>query len=359
MITKEKQNPFNTDDLIINYFELDKDFLETRKQSFLKLKKEFNKPHQNIFMSLKQQYINFAHLITKNAIAATFIMLIALTTVGASAAELFAPEEYKPSILFARNFSDSNEDDKSDKASEENKQVTNFEECVATGAPVAESSPRQCSYNGQIFVEKLSPKDQNSLDNLSQVEALVADENHEVVTNEQCDLTIKFPKTSEALGEDSQNNEFLVRSKSEGEPEFSIEPSLNFGIGFDIPFGYGFVGQKFKCYDQEISFEDFTNITFEDTLGNTGQKFIFDEEDAGEFFEGEFDQTEEISRKELCQSIGLLEASCELIENPHLIREFNFEIGMIDNYFFQAGGKTYYVTFGSESNQIQFSSVLN
>ncbi len=96
------QNNFETDDdLIVEILEADKKFLQERKLDYLSLKKIL-KP--NIFMSLKQQYINFAHLITKNAIAATFIMLIALTTVGASAAELLAPTEYKPSTQIQNLF---------------------------------------------------------------------------------------------------------------------------------------------------------------------------------------------------------------------------------------------------------------
>jgi hypothetical protein len=43
--------------------------------------------------------------ITKHSIFATLIMLIALGGVGASAAQLIAPEEYKPSKLWQKNFS--------------------------------------------------------------------------------------------------------------------------------------------------------------------------------------------------------------------------------------------------------------
>lgn len=34
-------------------------------------------------------------------------------------------------------------------------QITNFEQCVAAGNPVMESNPRQCTANGQVFVEVL------------------------------------------------------------------------------------------------------------------------------------------------------------------------------------------------------------
>lgn len=33
--------------------------------------------------------------------------------------------------------------------------ITNFEECVAAGNPVMESYPRQCSANGETFVEEI------------------------------------------------------------------------------------------------------------------------------------------------------------------------------------------------------------
>ncbi len=37
------------------------------------------------------------------------------------------------------------------------KEVTNFEECVAAGNPVMESYPRQCSHMGENFVEEVEP----------------------------------------------------------------------------------------------------------------------------------------------------------------------------------------------------------
>jgi hypothetical protein len=56
-------------------------------------------------MSLKQSYLNTVNTITKHSIFATLIMLIALGGVGASAAQLIAPEEYKPTKLWQKNFS--------------------------------------------------------------------------------------------------------------------------------------------------------------------------------------------------------------------------------------------------------------
>ena len=132
------RNDFEKDeDLIIELLEADKTFLQERKSDYSSLKKTL-KP--NIFMSIKQQYINFAHLIAKNAIVATVITLIALTTVGASATELLAPEEFKPSTQIQNLFASNQQ------------------------------------------------KDTNPYT------ALKPDENNDVVISDTCDLAIKYPK---------------------------------------------------------------------------------------------------------------------------------------------------------------------
>lgn len=41
--------------------------------------------------------------------------------------------------------------------SQPQKQVTNFDECVAAGNPVMESYPRQCRHGDQTFVEEVAP----------------------------------------------------------------------------------------------------------------------------------------------------------------------------------------------------------
>jgi hypothetical protein len=103
-LKKIVSNPFVGD----QFFETevlakDSSIKHTNQNTLINSKKRFL--HNNsIFMSFKQQYINFTHLITKNAIVATLIMLIALTTVGASATELLAPTEYKPSTQIKNLF---------------------------------------------------------------------------------------------------------------------------------------------------------------------------------------------------------------------------------------------------------------
>ena len=59
-------------------------------------------------MTLKEQYTNFAYTISKHAVVATIVMVLSIMTVGVSAAELVAPEEYKPSTFIRNNWPGTN-----------------------------------------------------------------------------------------------------------------------------------------------------------------------------------------------------------------------------------------------------------
>ena len=132
-------------------------------------------------------------------------MLFALTAVGASAAELFAPAEYKPSSFFKpaseiTNFQECREasgilignnprecriDGKSfTEELEEEIVVTNFEECVEQTGIVMESYPEQCVFEGKTFTREIE----------EEIQPLVADEDYDVVVIEECDLAVRFPK---------------------------------------------------------------------------------------------------------------------------------------------------------------------
>jgi|GEM_PF-2343779 len=54
-------------------------------------------------MPLKQIYSNLAQLTTKNAVGATLLMILALTAVSTSAAQLLVPEDYKPTTVLGLN----------------------------------------------------------------------------------------------------------------------------------------------------------------------------------------------------------------------------------------------------------------
>ena len=141
------KNPFDNEENLTSWFGVDKFYQNSKKVDLKKVKQTLN-IKSNFFMSFKDSYTTIVNSITKHSITATFIMLLALGGVGASAAELVAPEEFKPSTIIQKTF------------------------------------------NPKDF-EKNTQKEKNPYT------ALVSDENNDVVISPACDLAIKYPKRYE------------------------------------------------------------------------------------------------------------------------------------------------------------------
>ena len=134
MTNNKIPNPFEKEDWFSNIVWQDKNTRIKAKQSFSKFLKQHSK--YTFFMSLKDSYTTIVNSITKHSITATFIMLLALGGVGASAAELVAPEEFKPSTIIQKTF---NPDFKENKVPDKDPftalkpdtdyDVVNFSEC--------------------------------------------------------------------------------------------------------------------------------------------------------------------------------------------------------------------------------------
>lgn len=170
-----KENPFEQEQWFSELVALDDGVQALCKKSFQTFKKQHSKP--SFFAITKNKYISFVHFITKNAIIATVFMLMTLTVVSASAAELFAPNEYKPTTFASNLFSN-------------NKQI--------------EKDPYT---------------------------ALKPDQNNDVVSFDGCDLAIKYPKKVsdiEIKTEYSGNQNFVPA----GTTPDSVNPDFNINGGF-------------------------------------------------------------------------------------------------------------------------------
>ncbi len=134
-------NPFENEESLSAWFESDQDYRSLKKQQL----NQYFQQHQlnrNFFMS----YNKIVNFITKNAVIATIIMVLAVGGASTAAAQFFAPEEFKPSNLLFPN------DNKSDDSKQTN--VTNFEECSKQeNAIILETYPAQCQFDGQTFTE--------------------------------------------------------------------------------------------------------------------------------------------------------------------------------------------------------------
>jgi hypothetical protein len=140
--TLPKINPEIDEDLMAAWLNIDTEYRITKAQKYRIYKQKYYQLYPTFFMSLHTNYLNFVHFVTKNAIAATAICLIALTAVSASAAQLVAPVEYRPSTIASNFFA--------------NKQV-----------------------------------DKNPYT------ALKPDGNNDVVSMDKCDLSVKYPKNAD------------------------------------------------------------------------------------------------------------------------------------------------------------------
>jgi len=196
------KNPFEKEDWFGVLIEEDKKVNSLSRssfQSFLKNNKRTSKP-----MTFSEKYLNFTHLIAKNAFLATAIMVFAITTVGASAAEVFAPKEYKPSTTIQKTF-----------------------------------NPEQFKTNKQVEKDPFT--------------ALKSDVNNDVVSLDGCDLAVKYPKK---VGK----NDYAIFSKA----DYDKNPVYN-GPGVDIPGekGYVVMGKKYfeNPYQNPDNNDQFISIT--------------------------------------------------------------------------------------------------
>jgi|GEM_PF-4614473 len=146
MSNNKLKNPFTQEHWFSQIVKSDKNIQFLMKQNYNKFINQHG--NENLFMTLKNTYLQIVYSITKHAFLATLVMLFALGGVGASAAQLLAPEAYKPSTLIQKTF-----------------------------------NPKDFEANKQ--------KDKNPFT------ALKPDENNDVVLLEKCNLAIKYPKRYE------------------------------------------------------------------------------------------------------------------------------------------------------------------
>ena len=163
------KNPFENEDWFGELVKMEPEIQIQAKKSYQDFSAKNSSQSNNFFMS---KYLKITNFITKNAVLATIIMLISLTAVSASATEIFAPTEFKPSTqiqnLFAAN----------------------------------------------------QQKDTNPYT------ALKPDENNDVVISNQCDLAIKYNKIVDTLpiiatiSAPVTKTEILTQEDFQGEAKF-------------------------------------------------------------------------------------------------------------------------------------------
>jgi hypothetical protein len=122
------KNPFTQEEVLQAWLENDVDYTKAKLQ--VKNTLQLNK--SNKLMSFKDKYLQFIHLVTKNAVVASLIMFLAVGTLSASAAEVFAPNDYKPSTISKNIFNTNKQPDKDPYTAlrtDDNNYVANLKAC--------------------------------------------------------------------------------------------------------------------------------------------------------------------------------------------------------------------------------------
>jgi len=191
-------NPFDQEENLTSWFDRDNLYQNSKKSSLKNFKQSLNFQN-NIFMSFKDSYMNLVNNITKHAFLATLIMLISLGGVGASAAQLLAPEAYKPSTLIQKTF-----------------------------------NPKDFEANKQQEKNPYTP--------------LKPDENNDVARLDKCDLSVKYPKRI-------SGQYFVVYNSLESNKAsiYSSNPGANISektVGYTIS----------TINDNQLAFEDVNSL---------------------------------------------------------------------------------------------------
>jgi hypothetical protein len=99
-------NPFDREENLTFWFNRDPGYILAKQIAYIQYK-NILQPQMNLFMIIQEQYLKLLYIITRHTAVAALILGMLLSSVGAVAAEVAAPEQYKPSTaiknLFAKN----------------------------------------------------------------------------------------------------------------------------------------------------------------------------------------------------------------------------------------------------------------
>jgi hypothetical protein len=283
------QNPFDHEENLSTWFNQDAFYSNSKLRQLQQFKthlKQSTNHQNNQIMSFQESYKNFVNTITKHSITATLIMLLALSTVSVAAAQLFAPEDLKPSNLTGLT-----------KKPEPKPQPTKEEE-----------KPLNMNKEGEIKTE---------VDSKNMEAPLKWDNENDVILVDSCDLQMKFPKESVNQGMKSKNN-----SINKTDNGVVIEYNFEFGSG---PTHSYFI----SCEDKILTLEQYEKENSNALTGDPnglGRPTVID-----------------ISKQELCNQLGFIAASCDKISNTKKIIKPTAESNLV-SYYFTGLDKTFIIS---------------
>jgi hypothetical protein len=277
-------------------------------------------------MSIKQIYLNLVQLTTKNAVGATLVMILALTAVSTSAAQLLAPEDYKPTTVLGLNKVETKDSNNS-----------------------PESWANQTDDEAKVEQEGVEEGVQNKSS------ALIADEGHEVVVLEACDLAVRYKKQYPQYAQETNDTTKLYTGQLSTNL-FGLAGRYSVGVSMDM--GPGFRGSSVECYNDlnQRGLQEFMNITTE-VAGKAFYRYQNNPDEEVEKVELSLDKAE------FCDRVGFnSQKSCDAVGDYKAIYNKGseyMESSTIYEYLFQKDKKIYVIGLSDDKNphQIDINSI--
>lgn len=95
---KKIPNPFQSDDWFSEVVKQDENIQRLQKQEFLKFTKKYY-PTVTSLNPFQQNWLALSKLFTTNLVFSSSLVVFLLCTIGVSATQIIAPDQYKPSVL--------------------------------------------------------------------------------------------------------------------------------------------------------------------------------------------------------------------------------------------------------------------
>jgi hypothetical protein len=320
------KNPFENENWFSEIIANDQQIQFKSTQTYYQF---LSKNNLNTFsMSFKNTYLNIFHTITKSALLSTLVMILLVGSVSASALEIFAPKEFKPSTALEKFTTPKKKETKESKV-----------DLVPKNNPIPKEEPKPIVNN-----------------NISET-ALQGEKGYIIEQLNTCGIRSKIKDSVIA-----QSEIFKLLAYEVGDYKVIYSKYLNklegFGYTAEMPFGDSHIF-SIICFDKEYSVEGFDKSFVtkkEEGANNTTNNFFVDGS------EGLDKTVTKLPKSKFCLELGLTDLSCKQdISNLYKIEE-NFPESVGITYFMNYNGKTYLISNSllpsKGGYQIQFTDVI-
>ena len=315
------QNPFEQEENLTVWLKQDAYYLSSETDSLGSFKNQIQQNHtlnlnqtkqqntNNPIMSFQESYKNFVNTITKHSITATLIMLLALGTVSVAAAQLFAPEDYKPSNVIG---------------------ITKKPETkINNVGPVEEVKPAPIV---EKVVEAIKPvgSDVVKVEVKNVIKPLVADGENDVILVDSCDLQTKVKKNIPYGGVTTDG--------------YTYEKQPGLFLRYKTPaFGPGFAVQ-IDCGTKPMTFDEFNKTVKRNTAPAENTKYFEENDPLGSI------KIENVLKDVICKEVGLSEFLCNQVKNQVKIT-VPLADGAVTAYYFSTENRSYIVSYVGSSTK--------